>query len=512
MTRFLRGHICFLLVLGVSCDVGTTVAGQRSGNVEGDLGGEWDADPRSDLTSRDVRDLAADVGLSDRDTPIAPDDGIGDDMTPPGVPPNLEQFDTVVDLARGSVSAWAYLYAVGHAQGEIRESVGLGYGDTADRNDFWPASTIKVYPVTAALMILKSEGFSLDSIATFYHESGGSWVRDIEISFRDMIFETFTCSSNSAYTLLLRFAGIDWINENLFRPEHGLEDTALMRGYVTDRTHVYQREERQRIVVSDGAKSFERIHEWSGTSYANVVGCTVYNQSGTANCSSPRNMVEHMRRVMLHEDLPDEERFDVRPEDLDWVRYGDAVPVMNNKDACGGPGWDGVSRVFPESEFYHKGGRVSDYRIDLQFVDDEVSGVQYVLAVATDTGGDGPVEKLSEEIARMMRTPRAYVHLDYLTDNVNPVTADLVVYSEFGGTLGLVTKDFETDGSNWIGWADLAGTSVAVPPGISAHTLNSTCASEDAKVYVRGLLQQEGEAPARSDLHYVVIDGDASCP
>ena len=143
-------------------------------------------------------------------------------------PPSWEQFDTVVDLGRGSLTAWAYLYTVTRDSNGEPSFHGFGYDDTADRVDFWPASTIKVYPVTAAMMLLEEEGFSIDAVATFYHESGGSWVRDLEISFREMIFETFTCSSNSTYTLLLRFAGIDWINQEFFQEQWGLGDTALM--------------------------------------------------------------------------------------------------------------------------------------------------------------------------------------------------------------------------------------------------------------------------------------------
>ena len=94
---------------------------------------------------------------------------------------------------------------------------------------------------------------------------------------------------------------------------------------------------------------------------------------------------EHMRRVMFHELLPAQEQFAVRPEDLDWVRFGGDEPVMNNKEACGGPGWEGVREVFPDADFYHKGGRVSGYRLDLMYISDPQSDTRYVLTVVTDS-------------------------------------------------------------------------------------------------------------------------------
>ena len=223
------------------------------------------------------------------------------------------------------------------------------YGDTADGTDFWPASTIKIYTVTATLELLKDYGVSLDAVASFYHRSGDSWVFDTSRSFRDIIFDIFDFSSNSDYTLLLRFCGLDWLNTEFFVADNGFSETALMRGYVTDRPWVYNRTEGQRIVIEDGDTSIERTHEWSNTSYADLVGCTVYNGTGTGNCSSPRDMAEHMRRLMFHEEIPASERFDVRLADLDWVRYGDEEPVLNDRESS----WAaGILRALPDASRY----------------------------------------------------------------------------------------------------------------------------------------------------------------
>ena len=492
-----------------SDDVGTD---QRADDVARDTGspdGGFDAEDHDS----DAADPRPDVPDPDRDAgepDASPDARDAPDATGPDEPPTFEQFDGVIDLARGDLSAWAYLI---HVSGDDPTFHGFGYGDTALRADYWPASTIKIYPVTAALVLLAEEGFSLDAEATFSHDAGSGFVTDLTMSFREMIFQTFTCSSNETYTLLLRFAGADWINP--FLADHGFAHTALMRGYNSSRPWAYQLGERQRIVVREGDREFTREHGWGGQRYANDVGCTVYNASGTGNCSATADMAEHMRRVMFHEQLPDEERFAVRDEDLDWVRFGGPDPVMNNKEACGGPGWDGVREVFPAADFYHKGGLVTEYRLDVMYVEDVGSGQRYILAAAVNNGVDRPIAEISEAVARMVKTPDRFVWLHNLRDNVNPVVGGLRVFSEEGGRLELWVKDYSEDGYDRQGWTALPGSSTTVPVGWSDHEIRTECLDWSGQVHIRGRLWNDGDAAedfAESDLHYVIVDAGVPCP
>lgn len=522
--------LCVVLLGCVDDRVDEPVAQQQQDAGEQDSGpGGTEPDARGDAWRHDGGDTADDAG-ADAETDPDPRDAGGDtrdagdlppdtsdaDIGEPDLPedpdpPTFEQFDEVVNLARGNYRAWAQFI---HVYGEDPDFHALGYGDTAGQKDHWPASTIKVFPVTAALILLAEEGFSLDAEATFEHDAGNGFTRDVTMSFRDMIFQSFTCSSNETYTLLLRFAGADWLNVEFFQA-HGFADTALMRGYNSSRPWAYHLGERQRITVREGQREWVREHGWSGASYANQVGCTIYNGSGTGNCSAPRDLAEHMRRVMFHEQLPDEERFALRDEDLDWVRYGGPEPVMNNKEACGGPGWDGVREVFPNADFFHKGGLVSEYRLDLQYVHDAATDSRYVLHVAVDDGVDRPIAELSEAVARMVRTPDRFVWLENLRDHVNPIVGNLSVYSERGGTLELFIKDYAEDGRDADGWTALPGTRVTVPAGWSQHELVSDCLDWSRQVHIRGRLWNPGGDPsdyADSDLHYVIADANVACP
>lgn len=490
-------------------DVSATPDAGADSTVEDAISADASRDDSGDLSdgSGDLSDGSADASDGAGQADAAPDGG-GEDLPRPL--PTFPHLDALIDANRGDIEVWAEVIWVDLA-GDTPRYQRASYADTSSRNDFWPASTIKIYPVMGALELLREEGFSLDAEATFFRRSGDLWVEDSTRSFRDMIHGTFNCSSNVEYTYLLRFTGLDWLNGEFFTEANGFQETALMRGYVSGAPTGYVQTQGQRIVVREGEREWVREHEWSGRRYADEAGCTVSNGSGTANCSSPRDMAEHMRRVMLHERLPEAERFDVDLEQLDWVRFDGGV--MNNTDTCGGPGWSGVSTVFPDAEFYHKGGRVTSYRLDLQYTSDEASDTHFVTAVVSNTGGDAVVETLSEEIARMMATPGRYVHLDSLTDHVNPVTADLMVYSEEAGTLDLVVEDFESDGSDPSGWSRLEGTDVPVEPGVNWYAVSSDCLDVSNKWHVRGRLAREGgDGLAYSDLHYVIVDAGLACP
>jgi hypothetical protein len=464
--------------------------------------------PKAPADSDEVPDLIEDTEVppADTDVPDTPDD-----PPTPWVAPEFPHFDQVVDLARGSTPAWGYVTYIDTHEGEPVYA-SYDYDGTAHALDFWPASTIKIYTVTAALVLLEQEGLSLDTEATFYRRASSSdpWTEDITVSFREMIYDTFDHSSNPDYTLLLRFAGIDWLSESFFTPEHGFSETALLVGYTNDRPWRYTREEAQRIVLRDGDVEVERTHTWSGTPYDDLVGCG-YRYSTRANCSSPSDMAEHMRRLMMHEHLDLADRFVVDDEALDWVRYGDGqLDVM----LAPGDDWaEGVLRVLPEARYHHKAGQVSNFALDLHHVDDPGSNTRFVASLVTQSAGRAAYKKISEEVTRMLATPESYIHLDWLQDYVNPVTADLWIYTAVPGTLELVVKDGSLDGMSPTGWEVLEGTSVQLTPGTHDVALASDCLSRDGRHHVRGrFTSDDGQVQTTSDLHYVIIDADMPCP
>ena len=111
----------------------------------------------------------------------------------------------------------------------------------------------------------------------------------------------------------------------------------------------------------------------------------------------------------------------------------------------------------------------------------------------------------------MAKTPGLYVHLDYLRDNVNPIRADVVVFSDEPGRLELVTKPYAADGQSEADWSPLPGSGVDVGVGETAYSLRSVCLDRSEQVHIRGRLQTESGRVAWSDLHYVIVDHNQPC-
>ena len=61
------------------------------------------------------------------------------------------------------------------------------YRNSVDAVDFWPASTIKVYTVIAALEYLNELKMNLDSVIIFERKTEGRWVLDAARTMRDKL-------------------------------------------------------------------------------------------------------------------------------------------------------------------------------------------------------------------------------------------------------------------------------------------------------------------------------------
>lgn len=302
--------------------------------------------------------------------------------------------DPGLDSALGGVAAdlpkWATVCVVqpsAGGKGSVYEW--HDFKDTGQRQDFWPASTIKLYAVLAALELLDQHGMPLDTVVSFERQNEASqWRLDCARTAREMIGEVFRRSSNEDYTLLLRMVGLDRINTEFLVPARGFRSSALMRGYVKERPWAYVREEPQRITLTavPAGKTIALEHRWSGRFYAEERGCTVIDAK-TGNVTSPRELVDCLRRVFFHEHLPDKERFRMSAEALHFVRLGDKDTSWNGLAETGtdsGPySWpDDLRQAFPGARFHHKCGLISDHALDLAWVETGPgSGFVWLLAV-----------------------------------------------------------------------------------------------------------------------------------
>lgn len=304
------------------------------------------------------------------------------------------------------IRKWATVISVSNPDGPPTFTTSH-LGNSGNQVDFWPASTIKLYTVIAGAEFLNSHGMPLDSTITFSRaDSDGNYHRDCARVFTEMVSEVFRRSSNEDYTLLLRMMGIDYINTRFLVPERGFPHSALMRDYVTHRPVIYENDEPQRIGISspDGTQKIIE-HTWSRISYAESRGATILS-STTGNCTSTAELADCVRRLIFHDVLPVAERFNISSDQADFIIFGDKDRgLVGFENRLAGPyAWEqSGERVFPQARYFHKGGLISTYVLDIGYISDAESDTHIVFALAAFTGEEQVIRDMAAAIFNAAR-------------------------------------------------------------------------------------------------------------
>ncbi len=327
--------------------------------------------------------------------------------------------DPELDLALVAVGPdfdkWAAIVVVEGTGAETRFEH-YQYKQTAELQNFWPASCIKLYAMVAALETLTEHGLGLDTVVSFERQVEGSWQLDCARSVPEMISEVCRRSSNEDYTLLLRWVGVTRMNTQFLVGGKGFEKSAVMRGYVNSagRPYGYVLEQPQRITLRDGAgKEVKMEHRWDGTAYSAARGATVIDAK-LGNVTTAGEMAECLRRVLFHEMLPANEQYKLTAEQLTLLRHGGGgFTGLETRNADSGPfAWTKAGEeVFPRAKFYHKCGVISSYAMDLAYIDDEHdSGKRFLLMPVINAGlatkptnGEALVSQMAKAVALWVR-------------------------------------------------------------------------------------------------------------
>jgi hypothetical protein len=313
-----------------------------------------------------------------------------------------------IDKIEPNAQKWLIAASVdAHGQGQW-----LDYRSTAQRTDFWPASTVKLYACIAALERLNAVKAPLNASLTFAHQNRDQdWVTDCARTMPEMLSEVFRRSSNEDYTLLLRLCGIDHINSQFLIPAKGFPSSAIMRGYTRQIPWTYDRGSAQRISIQ--APGYLQVieHRWSQRSYSAERGCTIIDAQ-TGNLTSPLELVECLRRIVFHDRLPEHERYAITSSQAQLLCHGqNGSTGLETKDSSSGPlAWTAAQLIFPKARVYHKVGVISNYTLDLTYIDDsQHSGRRIILcpviAAGTDTlvKGEPAVSAMARVISEQLR-------------------------------------------------------------------------------------------------------------
>jgi len=180
-----------------------------------------------------------------------------------------------------------------------KEAGGLVYEDFEGGGgalgfSFWPASSIKVLAALGALELIGQQGFTGAATVRF----GGGAPRTV----RSIYDAAIRVSDNAAYDALVEIAGVDWLNKEFLSPARGFPRTVIQRSYtVGGNLRVVPA-----LTLSEGART-ATIPARNGK---------VDTDCAQGQCSNLWEMSESVRRVVLHNEIPESERFKLAPADV----------------------------------------------------------------------------------------------------------------------------------------------------------------------------------------------------
>ena len=267
-------------------------------------------------------------------------------------------------------------YVVEIAFDEARESIvgerRFDYAGTSMRRTGWnAASTVKLYVAAAALLRMRDLGFDPDAAIVF--RGGGS---EPSFTLRELVVSAVGPSDNLAYDYLAVFAGFDYLHGEFFSAAHGLEGTVLRVAYARGEWEEmgfdsFFRNGPAMTVSGDG-----RELEIPAANGGAEVDCS------QAACTSPRELGEALRRIVLQEKLPPGESLGLHPDDLALLRDTLAGTRSRGEEAVR------ALRPFfgPDARVYHKAGYAGEWFTDNVLIDDPDLDRAWVIVLAGNPG------------------------------------------------------------------------------------------------------------------------------
>ncbi len=204
------------------------------------------------------------------------------------------------------------------------------YGAGAFSQAFWPASTIKLLSSLAALDWVKSQGFT--GAATVKWQSGFSDV------IHNIVRRAIQKSSNEDYDRTVRIAGFDQLNAVWLSPERGFPTTVIKSSYAG-----FEVKNPPGYTLSEAGNSKMIPARAATGSYP----C----KSGGNSCANLFELTEAVRRVVWHDQLPSQERFDLPAADRavlvdalctatpSFFETGVQAALGSGARICHKPGW-----------------------------------------------------------------------------------------------------------------------------------------------------------------------------
>lgn len=228
-------------------------------------------------------------------------------------------------------------------------------GGGAFSSEFYPASSIKVLAALGALELAYSSGFT------------GEATVDGAFTLADFYDGAIRYSSNEDYDTLVRIAGVGWLNGE-FLPSRGYRSTRIQQAYaggegVAESVPVHLTEQGRELTLPAR------------------IGDDDYGCAGS-NCSTLLELVDSVRRVVLHDELATEERFEIAPRDVAGLQEA----------LLGADSWIGAGvaeALGPDAIVYSKPGWTTGHDcVDVGLVVDLETSRRYLIGVSAPDDGE----------------------------------------------------------------------------------------------------------------------------
>ena len=243
------------------------------------------------------------------------------------------------------------------------------YHGTSSQNSGWnPASAIKIFAAIAALRRIDELGFSSRARVTFHG------AQNYSTTVHELIEAAIINSNNIAYNRVVQLASFDKLHTELLTSRFGITQTALNRGYELSKWQAMGENPSLRVSPSitlvEGSKKTTLP---AANSKANSI-CS------SAACTSLQDLAESSRRLMLQEQLPADESFNLKTEDLIMLRR-----AMRSPDRTRGTEMvDRFAAVFkdPRVKFYSKPGFSADWFTDNAYIFDPTQNQAWIVVMS----------------------------------------------------------------------------------------------------------------------------------
>lgn len=263
-------------------------------------------------------------------------------------------------------------------------------GTSTDATNWWPASSIKLYAAIAALEKATLMGFSPKATLTYHYED-----KPFDITLERLVKQALIPSDNWSYDRLVEFVGFEELNHEFLTPAKGFSKTVLQRAYGA-RLRIGEKQRgtlrhSPKIDIAEG-RFRKELPERSGKSRFD-------DCQDEGNCTPLVDLAEAMRRVVLHEQLAEQQRFSLGPAHLKLLHSALSAPRPRGNGVVDGLR-AGMGKM--AATLYHKPGFALQWFSDVVFVAPRGQKTKYIVAMAGYPGRSA-LDEASRHIGNLIR-------------------------------------------------------------------------------------------------------------